>query len=108
MEAEYNEAHPLLGNAVQALRSQPVLLRFCAEEAANARHTAVFQAFLVALTRGGPGGVPKPLEAHSSDPQCDLDLFVGYSIKHMAKDNIRAIQTVWACRERVSHPPSPF
>jgi conserved oligomeric Golgi complex subunit 6 len=70
MEAEYNEAHPLLGDAVQALRSQPVLLRFCADEAAKARHTAVFQAFLVALTRGGPGGVPKPLEAHSNDPEC--------------------------------------
>ena len=69
-EAEYDEVHPLLATAAAALRAQPVLLRYCADEVATARHSAVFQAFLTALTRGGPGGLPKPLEAHAKDPRC--------------------------------------
>lgn len=32
------------------------------------RHNALFRRFISALTRGGPGGVPRPIEVHAHDP----------------------------------------
>lgn len=69
-EAEAEDLHPLLATAVAALRDQPALLRYCADEVANARHSAMFQSFVVALTRGGPSNVPKAMDAHSKHPKC--------------------------------------
>ena len=37
-------------------------------QVANMRHHALFRRFLSALTRGGPGGVPRPIEVHAHDP----------------------------------------
>jgi hypothetical protein len=41
-----------------------VLFQYCAEEVASARHTALFQRFIKALTRG-----PRPIEMHAADPR---------------------------------------
>ncbi|GBG66460.1 hypothetical protein CBR_g61503 [Chara braunii] len=35
---------------------------------ANTRHNAMFRRFIGALTRGGPGGMPRPIEVHAHDP----------------------------------------
>lgn len=32
------------------------------------RHNALFRRFISALTRGGPGGMPRPIEVHAHDP----------------------------------------
>lgn len=32
------------------------------------RHNALFRRFISALTRGGPGGHPRPIEVHAHDP----------------------------------------
>lgn len=37
-------------------------------QVANMRHNALFRRFLSALTRGGPGGLPRPIEVHAHDP----------------------------------------
>lgn len=37
-------------------------------QVANMRHHALFRRFISALTRGGPGGCPKPIEVHAHDP----------------------------------------
>lgn len=42
--------------------------RICLQVAA-ARNGALFQRFIVALTRGGPGGLPRPIEIHAHDPR---------------------------------------
>lgn len=34
----------------------------------------MFQRFITALTRGGPGGTPRPIEMHAHDPR----RYVGY------------------------------
>eukprot|EP00798_Chlamydomonas_sp_ICE-L_P018575 gene18575-25084_t len=52
-----------------ALKERPVLFKYCAEEVATARHNALFQRFITALTRGGPGGMPRPIEIHAHDPK---------------------------------------
>ncbi|KAI7838109.1 hypothetical protein COHA_008117 [Chlorella ohadii] len=63
-EADAPEVNPLLQQAAAALRERPVLFRYCAEEVAQARHTALFQRFIKALTRG-----PRPIEMHAHDPR---------------------------------------
>ncbi|GFR52692.1 hypothetical protein Agub_g15319 [Astrephomene gubernaculifera] len=68
-EYDAPEVEPALQAAVAALRQRPVLFKYCAEEVATARHNSLFQRFITALTRGGPGGVPRPIEIHAHDPQ---------------------------------------
>ena len=68
-EADVPEVSPPLARAAAALRARPLLHRYAAEEAANARHHALFGRFISALTRGGPGGVPRPMEVHAHDPR---------------------------------------
>lgn len=62
------EVSELLRTAVRCLKERPVLFKYCAEEVANMRHNAVFRRFIIALTRGGPGGMPRPIEVHAHDP----------------------------------------
>ncbi|XP_023763515.1 conserved oligomeric Golgi complex subunit 6 [Lactuca sativa] len=62
------EVSELLKMAVRSLKERPVLFKYCAEEVANMRHNALFRRFISALTRGGPGGMPRPIEVHAHDP----------------------------------------
>lgn len=62
------EVGELLKTAVRCLKARPVLFKYCAEEVANMRHNALFRRFISALTRGGPGGLPRPIEVHAHDP----------------------------------------
>ena len=48
--------------------TRPSRVAVCAQ-VATARHNSLFQRFITALTRGGPGGVPRPIEIHAHDPQ---------------------------------------
>ncbi|KAG9460053.1 hypothetical protein H6P81_004561 [Aristolochia fimbriata] len=69
MMAVYQEgAYERLCRWVQAECRKLVLFKYCAEEVANMRHHALFRRFLSALTRGGPGGLPRPIEVHAHDP----------------------------------------
>ncbi|XWS38850.1 hypothetical protein CRYUN_Cryun19dG0165700 [Craigia yunnanensis] len=58
----------LLKTAVLCLKERLVLFKYCAEEVANMRHNALFRRFISVLTRGGPGGMPRPIEVHAHDP----------------------------------------
>ena len=61
--------HPaMLSVAMRALKDRAVLFEFALTELGNARHSAVVRGFIDALTRGGPGGTPKPMELHAHDP----------------------------------------
>lgn len=44
------------------------LFRYTLDEFGTARRCAVVRGFIDALTRGGPGGTPRPIEMHSHDP----------------------------------------
>ncbi|CAO3620075.1 unnamed protein product [Mucor hiemalis] len=58
----------LMTKALRALMLRPVLFQTILDEIASARHDAVARAFLNALTRGGPGGTPRPIELQAPDP----------------------------------------
>ncbi|XP_057302600.1 conserved oligomeric Golgi complex subunit 6-like [Hydractinia symbiolongicarpus] len=57
-----------LCRAIEALQDRQVLLRYTFDELATARRTAVVRCFIDALTRGGSGGTPRPIELYSHDP----------------------------------------
>ena len=42
--------------------------RHCKEALVAARRGAILRRFIIALTRGGPNGIPRPIEIHSHDP----------------------------------------
>ncbi|KAI8913977.1 oligomeric Golgi complex subunit 6 [Powellomyces hirtus] len=57
-----------LRHAMRALKERPVLFQTCIDEVSNIRCSAMVRSFLEALTRGGPGGFPRPMEMHAPDP----------------------------------------
>lgn len=67
-DSDNPQVDDLLKTAVRCLKERPVLFKYCAEEVANMRHNALFRRFISALTRGGPGGMPRPIEVHAHDP----------------------------------------
>lgn len=68
VDAEENEQEAaLLREAIRALRARPMLLRYCAEEVGSARRASLVSRFVDALTKGGPGGMPRPIELHAHD-----------------------------------------
>lgn len=67
-DSDNPEVGELLKTAVRCLKERPALFKYCAEEVANMRHNALFRRFISALTRGGPGGMPRPIEVHAHDP----------------------------------------
>ncbi len=42
--------------------------RYVLDEYGTARRNAIVRGFIDALTRGGPGGMPRPIELSSHDP----------------------------------------
>nr|XP_020732829.1 conserved oligomeric Golgi complex subunit 6 isoform X3 [Odocoileus virginianus texanus] len=59
---------PVLTQAMEALQDRPVLYKYTLDEFGTARRSTVVRGFIDALTRGGPGGTPRPIEMHSHDP----------------------------------------
>ncbi|XP_030633265.1 conserved oligomeric Golgi complex subunit 6 [Chanos chanos] len=59
---------PVMSQAMEALQDRPVLYKYTLDEFGTARRSAVVRGFIDALTRGGPGGTPRPIEMHSHDP----------------------------------------
>ncbi|XP_078401396.1 conserved oligomeric Golgi complex subunit 6 isoform X1 [Cetorhinus maximus] len=59
---------PAQAQAMEALQDRLVLYNYILDEFGTARRSAVVRGFIDALTRGGPGGTPRPIEMHSHDP----------------------------------------
>ena len=49
------------------LQERPILFDHCISELSQARRSSLVQSFIDALTRGGPGGMPRPIELFSHD-----------------------------------------
>lgn len=63
------EVSPVMQEAVKRLLSdRDRLLESALQVLSSTRQSAVSQAFLDALTKGGPGGMPRPIELHAHDP----------------------------------------
>ncbi|OCH93870.1 oligomeric complex COG6 [Obba rivulosa] len=62
------DASPALREAVRRLQQRPELLTEALAHLAQTRESALLAAFTGALTRGGVGGLPRPIELHAHDP----------------------------------------
>ena len=62
------EPSPILREAVRRLRRRPVLFAEALGTLSSLRQTTILAAFIAALTRGGPGGYPRPIELHAHEP----------------------------------------
>ncbi|KAJ3155200.1 Golgi transport complex subunit 6 [Geranomyces variabilis] len=68
LNSDAPEVTASLRNAMRALKERPVLFQTCIDEVSNIRSSAMVRSFLDALTRGGAGGFPRPIEMHAPDP----------------------------------------
>ncbi|KAK4056417.1 Golgi transport complex subunit 6 [Microbotryomycetes sp. JL221] len=62
------EVSPTMRAAIYRLKSRPDLLNEVLTLLGATRSTAILNLFLDALTRGGPNGLPRPIELHAHDP----------------------------------------
>ncbi|TYZ56981.1 hypothetical protein PybrP1_004580 [[Pythium] brassicae (nom. inval.)] len=68
--AEMHDSEPsgLLHRAIALLRDRPDFYNYCKECVTASRRAVLVRRFVVALTRGGPNGIPRPIELHAHDP----------------------------------------
>ncbi|WVW82047.1 hypothetical protein I302_104052 [Kwoniella bestiolae CBS 10118] len=62
------EVSPVMREGIRRLRDRPVLLKDALQGLTSTRSSSILQSFLDALTRGGPNGLPRPIELHAHDP----------------------------------------
>ncbi|KAJ4481001.1 oligomeric complex COG6 [Lentinula aciculospora] len=62
------EVSAIMREGVRRLRKRPELLNESLASLSLTRQTALTSSFLTALTRGGPSGLPRPIELHAHDP----------------------------------------
>ncbi|KAJ7655211.1 oligomeric Golgi complex subunit 6 [Mycena polygramma] len=65
MQVEVDE---IMREAISRLRKRPELLTEALTALSQARQATLMSSFLTALTRGGPSGLPRPIELHAHDP----------------------------------------
>ena len=57
-----------LCKSLHHLQDKPILFNHIVEEYISSRRQLIVRQFLDALTVGGPGGTPRPIELHAHDP----------------------------------------
>ncbi|THU94175.1 oligomeric complex COG6 [Dendrothele bispora CBS 962.96] len=62
------EVSSTMREVVQRLRERPELLTEALTSLSQTRQSTLQTSFLNALTRGGPSGLPRPIELHAHDP----------------------------------------
>ncbi|GAA6004653.1 Golgi transport complex subunit COG6 [Rhodotorula paludigena] len=62
------EVSATVREAVSRLKARPDLLSEVLSVLGTTRSTSILNLFLDALTRGGPNGLPRPIELHAHDP----------------------------------------
>ncbi|KAF8889933.1 oligomeric Golgi complex subunit 6 [Infundibulicybe gibba] len=62
------EVSSIMREAIRRLKSRQELLTEALTFLSQARQATLLSSFLAALTRGGPSGLPRPIELHAHDP----------------------------------------
>ncbi|KAJ6519432.1 oligomeric Golgi complex subunit 6 [Mycena sanguinolenta] len=62
------EVEDTMREAIRRLRKRPELLTEALTVLSQVRQATLMSSFLTALTRGGPSGLPRPIELHAHDP----------------------------------------
>lgn len=64
----HSEPSAVLREAVRRLRRRPALFNEALGSLSLIRQNTLLSSFLAALTKGGPGGYPRPIELHAHEP----------------------------------------
>ncbi|TFK19198.1 COG6-domain-containing protein [Coprinopsis marcescibilis] len=59
---------PGMSECILRLKKRPELLTEALTILSSTRQTSLLSSFITALTRGGPSGLPRPIELHAHDP----------------------------------------
>ncbi|EIW66514.1 hypothetical protein TREMEDRAFT_34802 [Tremella mesenterica DSM 1558] len=62
------EVSVIMKEAVKRLQNRPALFQDAISVLTSTRQSSILAAFLDALTKGGPNGLPRPIELHAHDP----------------------------------------
>ncbi|THH31107.1 hypothetical protein EUX98_g3063 [Antrodiella citrinella] len=62
------DVNPAMREAVRRLQQRPELLNEALTYLSQTRQSTLLSSFTDALTRGGPNGLPRPIELHAHDP----------------------------------------
>ncbi|KAJ7071469.1 oligomeric Golgi complex subunit 6 [Mycena amicta] len=62
------EVSSIMRETIRRLRRRPELLTEALASLSQTRQATLMSSFLTALTRGGPSGLPRPIELHAHDP----------------------------------------
>lgn len=92
--------------AVTALRERPVLFRHCIEEMGKSRRASIMQKFLCALTQGGPGGMPRPIELTAHDPMRYVGDMVAWLHQTLAEEEELLRAVLGDIVEELAPPPT--
>jgi len=65
---ELGDNGPQLAKALFHLQDRQLLFQYVIDEYTSSRRAALVRSFVEALTVGGPGGTPRPIEMHAHDP----------------------------------------
>jgi len=66
--SELGDTAPQLARALHHLQERDLLFQYVVEEFTSSRRAAMVRNFIEALTVGGPGGTPRPIEMHAHEP----------------------------------------
>lgn len=58
----------LIQQAIKYISERPVMFKHCLDEYGTVRRSVIVRNLIDALTRGGPGGNPPPIDLNSNDP----------------------------------------
>ncbi|GLE05607.1 hypothetical protein PINS_up014639 [Pythium insidiosum] len=57
-----------LHRAIALLQDRSEFYNYCKESLTSSRRSLIVKRFIMALTRGGPNGIPRPIEMYAHDP----------------------------------------
>ncbi len=93
----------LLARAMRHLLRRPVMFRYVLDEYCSARRAVLVRTFIDALTAGGPGGTPKPIELHAHDPPRYIGDMLAWLHQAIPGEKENAMSLLKLCKD----PPPP-
>ncbi|KAI8354919.1 oligomeric complex COG6-domain-containing protein [Mortierella sp. GBAus27b] len=108
------EVREVAKRAMQALKQDDQYFRSTNPgRIAHVRRNAILRAFIDALTRGGPGGTPRPIELHAHDPIRYIGHWIGGALSETMKETSELSMVVFCeaigkqSAELLRRPESP-
>uniref|UniRef100_A0A915AZF6 Conserved oligomeric Golgi complex subunit 6 n=4 Tax=Parascaris univalens TaxID=6257 RepID=A0A915AZF6_PARUN len=101
LNVDFLELKGVLVQSIAAMQDREVLFKYAIEEYTTARRNYIVRAYIDALTRGGGGGSPKPIELLSHDPLRYIGDMLAWIHQGMASERELLQTLLKLCRPEV-------